>query len=119
MVQRKKTINLDKNNTKTAYTIGTRITRAHFANRIGFYDRKTNIMFYEQDLTYDTWIWLVNKVKDKLKLTPQNAAKYVNYIYQSKLKVKDNKLSNLNEFIIALRDTCGKWFTIVPKMKSV
>ena len=100
-----------KNNyNRRAYKIGSRITSAQVAHRIGFYDERTNILFYDQKLDQDAWLWLVNKVKNSLDLSPANAALYVNKIYKVKLKRKDNYL----KFISNLRNTCGKLFSVVP-----
>lgn len=115
----KTTIKFKNNYNRTAYSIGTRITTAQVPHRVGYKDDKTGIMFYQQPLDYDAWVWLVNRVRDKRNISPQDAARYVNSIYQSKLKTEKTSYSNLNDFILLLRNTCGKWFSVVPTMQVV
>jgi hypothetical protein len=109
----------NNNYNRQAYKIGTRITRGQVGHKVGYLDPKTNMMFHSTIYDYDAWIWLVNKTKDILGLSPQNAAKYVNSIYQSKLKTGKEDFSHLNKYILMLRDTCGKWFSVVPTMQKV
>ena len=115
----KTTIEFNNNYNRLSYKIGTRITKAQVPHRVGYLDRKTNIMFYDQQMDYDAWIWLVNKVRDKRQCSPQDAARYVNTIYQTKLKMSKDTSSALNKYIVLLRDTCGKWFSVVPSLQVV
>jgi hypothetical protein len=119
VVNTKRTVDVVNNYNKSSYKIGTRITRAHIARRVGYYDKKTGIMFYERVNNYDTWICSVNQVRKELNCSPQEAAKYVNSLYQGKMKVKGVTLARLNAFIMNLRNICGKWFSVVPTMQSV
>jgi hypothetical protein len=119
VVNTKRTVDVVNNYNKSSYKIGTRITRAHIANRVGYYDKKTGIMFYERVNNYDTWICSVHQVRKELNCSPQEAAKYVNSLYQGKMKVKGVTLARLNAFIMNLRNICGEWFSVVPTMQSV
>lgn len=120
MVRTKTIINIDNHQyNRQAYKLGTRITTAQIPHRIGYLDKNTNILFRQDNLNYDNWIQLVNKVKDKRKCSPKDAARYVNTIYQNKLKTEQENYSSLNSFIILLRDICGKWFNITPILKVV
>lgn len=123
MIKTKRQIVVENNKlqyNRQSYHIGTRVSHAQIAHRLGYLDKKTNIMFHDQWLDYDAWIWLVNKVREKLDLSPQNAARYVNSIYQTKLKGKDgSRFGYLAQYVLLLRDTCGKWFSVVPSMMVV
>jgi hypothetical protein len=104
------TIPLKNNYNRSAYNVGTRITRAQVAHRIGYLDLKTNTLFYDQKLDQDSWLWLVNRMQRVLDISPAEASTYVNKIYKTKLKSK----TNLLEFTLNLKNTCGKLFSVAP-----
>lgn len=121
MLKNKRTINIEGQNlyNRNSYTVGTRISRAQVAHRVGYFDKKTKFLYNDQWLDYDAWIWIVNQVRERLDLSPKDAARYVNGIYQTKLGTEGNKFSYLAQYILILRNTCGKWFSVVPSMMVV
>lgn len=122
MIKQSRSITIEGQNfyNRQSYKIGTRITTAQVAHRVGYYDKKSKCMFYDQELNYDAWIWLVNVVREKFNYSPQDASRYVNNIYQTKLRGQEgSKFGYLNKYIVILRDTCGKWFSVIPSMMVV
>lgn len=114
MIKHKTIIKFNNNYNRQAYKIGTRITTAQVPHRVGYWDEKSNMMFYDQYLSGDAWLWLVNKVKANLNMSPKDAGQYVNNIYKTKLKhTHPDYFSYLNQ----LSHTCGKLFSVVPAVK--
>lgn len=111
MAQIRTEINLkNKTYNKKSYDIGRRITSAHIAKRVGYFDQRTNLMFKNEILSYSDWLELVISVKTKTAKSFAQAANYVNQLYSVKLKI--HKV--YSDHVSRLKDNCGKLFSVAP-----
>lgn len=121
MQRRKRTLKRNKRQVvlnqynRASYLTGKRISKVQVAHRVGYLDAKTGHLFPDEELDYDAWVWTVNKVRETIQMTPQKAAMYVNNIYKNHLHTKYDYSGHVE----LLKNTCGKWFSVVPTMRTV